>query len=209
VTTPQPKPCTAPGCDLPKRPGSPRYCEEDWLRRQPITRQIEAAQARLALVPPQLRRSRVPASEWPTGRRWCAACQTFVRIQDCTGSRCKADASAAAHRGSVTRTYGISAEQYEAIYRAQKGKCYLCGRKSNQRLSVDHAHSCCPGPVSCGKCVRGLLCAPERGCNRSLVGFVEWIAKNDRATAVAFARRLADYLENPPAPRILATVGDH
>jgi hypothetical protein len=29
-------------------------------------------------------------------------------------------------------------------------------------LTVDHDHRCCPGPVSCGACVSGLLCTP---CN--------------------------------------------
>jgi hypothetical protein len=190
-------------CGLPKRKGSTRYCEECWLRRRPMPEQVEAARARLALMPAELRVARVPAGEWPAGRRWCSGCQSFVRLVDCTGSRCRACASAAAHAGSVARTYGISAAQYQALLEAQGGRCYLCRRRSSQRLAVDHDHACCPGKVSCGKCVRGLLCAPERGCNLGLVGYVESVTKT-RDDAVAMAERLVSYLTDPPASRVLA-----
>lgn len=34
--------------------------------------------------------------------------------------------------------------------------CTIC--KSNESLTIDHDHDCCPGRNSCGKCVRGVLC---------------------------------------------------
>lgn len=190
-------------CDVAeKKAGSPKYCEECWLRTKPMLVQIEAAQQRLALMPDELRVARVPASQWPAGRRWCSGCQSFVRLADCSGSRCRACASAAAHAGSVVRTYGITAEQYQALYAAQSGRCYICRRKSSQRLAVDHDHNCCPGKVSCGRCVRGLLCAPERGCNVGLIGYIEAIAKTPD-DAVAMASRVLDYLREPPAAAVL------
>ena len=48
--------------------------------------------------------------------------------------------------------------------------CPICGRdilepvrisnveRRKALLTVDHDHRCCPGPVSCGRCVRGLIC---------------------------------------------------
>ena len=61
-------------------------------------------------------------------------------------------------------TYGIAAEQYSEMHKAQKGVCAICGQPETRRLynttcslSVDHDHET-------GK-VRGLLCDK---CNRGL-----------------------------------------
>lgn len=99
------------------------------------------------------------------------------------------EAARAAH---VERTYSITEEQRQELYEAQGGTCAGCpATGATRRLSVDHDHACCPGSTSCGECVRGLLC---RTCNRFL-GHV----RDDPAAL----RRLADYLENPPAQRVL------
>lgn len=52
------------------------------------------------------------------------------------------------------------------------GMCYSPGCNRTERLSIDHDHSCCPSSfetrgrkVSCGGCVRGLLCST---CNTAL-----------------------------------------
>lgn len=104
-----------------------------------------------------------------------------------------AERKARARAAHVERTYSITEEQYQALLAAQGGECAgKCGARGKvKRLAVDHDHACCPGPVSCGRCVRGLLCTR---CNRFL-GHVRDSPESLRA--------LADYLENPPAKAVL------
>jgi hypothetical protein len=65
--------------------------------------------------------------------------------------------------------------------------CYACNERvpDDRRLDIDHDHACCPGTVSCGKCVRGTLCA---SCNLSL-GWSRDKPKDPKLIA---------YLENAP-----------
>nr|WP_279494490.1 endonuclease VII domain-containing protein [Actinocrispum wychmicini] len=83
-------------------------------------------------------------------------------------------------------TYGITAEQYAALYTLQGGRCAICRRATGRgkRLAVDHNHA--TGEV------RGLLCKP---CNRDVLGHL-------RDDVSAFERAIA-YLTDPPALRML------
>ena len=73
----------------------------------------------------------------------------------------------AAHGAYLLRTYNVTLERYWELHEAQGGACAICQRATGKarRLAVDHDHACCPGPRSCGACVRGLLCGP---CNQLL-----------------------------------------
>lgn len=67
--------------------------------------------------------------------------------------------------------FGLSLEQLKAMYVEQDFKCKICKLKCTRytNLSIDHDHNCCPeNGRSCGKCVRGLLCA---SCNHGLGNF--------------------------------------
>lgn len=57
--------------------------------------------------------------------------------------------------------YKMSLDDFYAMLASQDGKCLGCGMDasdSDRRFAVDHDHKCCPGPITCGNCIRGLLC---------------------------------------------------
>lgn len=71
-----------------------------------------------------------------------------------------------ARRYRLVNIYSITPEQYDHMLEKQGGVCAICEKSSEDRmLSVDHDHACCPGPRSCGRCVRGLLCIT---CNTTI-----------------------------------------
>jgi len=81
------------------------------------------------------------------------------------------------------RRHGITEAIYMELLVKQNYGCAACGclpsghRYSGERLNIDHDHSCCPGPYSCGKCVRGLLCV---GCNSALGHLNDSIERIDK-----------------------------
>lgn len=84
-------------------------------------------------------------------------------------------------RAHLRRTYGLSPEIVQALIEKQGGGCGLCGtvEPGPRGWNVDHDHSCCPGELTCGTCVRGILCM---SCNIKL-GHYEAIASNPRLSA--------------------------
>lgn len=178
------KPCVEDKCPHPRSKRSTKWCVWHWLKRQPATTQSEFAAYRLGVAenkPGYTFRARVPAEEWPEGKRWCSGCQTMVPLFYCRGSRCVACESKAAHENRVTDQYGLEPGQYDRILEAQGRRCAICrGRPISVRLAVDHDHS--------HGSVRGLLCSR---CNHELLG-----AAHDSPRLLL--RALA-YLLAPPA----------
>lgn len=180
-----------------KLPGRQR-CGWCALAKTPISDQLAAADARLEKAVARdgfVWLKRVPARLWPEGHRWCASCQSWIPLDQAAGSQCRACSSRGSHISRLKRVYSLDRDAYEALLTFQGGRCYICGRTPRERrLAVDHDHSCCPGEVSCGKCVRGLLCSGDQwGCNHTVLGLVR---------TVEAAQRLLDYLTKWPTTRL-------
>jgi hypothetical protein len=125
----------------------------------------------------------------------CKSCGSTSRALSAPGPRCatchrerKKAAKQAAHGRWILKTYGITSEQYEALYEAQGGCCYICQRAKgiSKKLSVDHDHAT--------GYVRGLLCAT---CNKIL----GHLRDDDYAAA-----RIVSYLVYPPAFKTIGKV---
>lgn len=134
------------------------------------------------------------AAQAPSTRGQCKDCPPGVqRLVRRPGPRCQEHRIAFRNRQReikhgrwILATYGITAEEYRAIYEAQGGKCAICQRATgaSKKLSVDHDHK--TGEV------RGLLCTP---CNRDVLGHLR-----DSISALLRAVR---YLLHPPARKVL------
>jgi hypothetical protein len=125
----------------------------------------------------------------------CKDCGSTTRKLSRPGPRCatclrdlKKAQKRASHARWILRTYGLTIEQYEALYEAQGGVCYLCQRATGKtrRLAVDHDHAT--------GYVRGLLCKP---CNSMLAHL--------RDDPIAFMRS-ARYLQYPIAHKVIGKV---
>ena len=71
---------------------------------------------------------------------------------------------------NVKYKYGLD---YELYLEMIDGGCLIC--ESKDFLQVDHNHACCPNERSCGKCVRGVICAR---CNNLVSHYERGTLKN-------------------------------
>lgn len=125
----------------------------------------------------------------------CKDCGSTSRALKAPGPRCatchrerKRQLKETAHAKRIEKTYGITKEQYDTLYEAQGGVCWICQRATGRtrKLSVDHDHAT--------GYVRGLVCRP---CNNILGHF-----RDNPDTAL----RVVTYLENPPAFDVIGKV---
>jgi hypothetical protein len=84
------------------------------------------------------------------------------------------------------KRFGITREQFDSMFVAQDSMCAICGTTDpgSTYWCVDHNHACCPSSEkTCGKCIRGILCAR---CNQGI---------GHMGDDVARIRAAANYLE--------------
>jgi hypothetical protein len=113
-------------------------------------------------------------------RRDCRAC--VMASND--NRNANPDAADKARNYHLKSLYDITADEYEEILAAQGGRCAVCGKPPiKQRLAVDHDHRT--------GLVRGLLCSY---CNLRIIG---------KQTNVELLRKATDYLDNPPAYKVI------
>ncbi|MEV1287699.1 endonuclease domain-containing protein [Micromonospora sp. NPDC049679] len=106
--------------------------------------------------------------------------------------------------GKSLRGYKMTVTDYLRRLAEQEGLCAICGgcnyyADEPAPLCVDHDHVCCPNRArTCGRCVRGLLCA---GCNGFLGELELWGRMPMDVTWHGAARAyLAKYGCDPEAP---------
>lgn len=94
---------------------------------------------------------------------YCKICSKARRADPSYWGKRQPDKLQASQRDSqLRRHYGINLADYQEMLIAQGNTCAICPSTEpggNGTWHVDHDHTCCPGNISCGKCVRGLLCA--------------------------------------------------
>ena len=106
------------------------------------------------------------AAERKAGNRWCGPHRRFEPKSAFT-TKSHGCCKLAEQTRSLTRKcqrYNITLDWYTTQLNAQGGCCALCpatqySSVNKGPLAIDHDHRCCPIDSSCGKCVRGLLCA--------------------------------------------------
>jgi len=90
-----------------------------------------------------------------------------------------------------------AAEDWSAMWDAQDGQCYLCGEEmlpEQEKIDVDHDHSCCRQGRSCRTCRRGLA---HHSCNCAVgyagdsPGRLRHMADALEAAQLAFRQRQA------------------
>lgn len=89
--------------------------------------------------------------------------------KECNLAYNKSYHSKARRRRVRHKLHGLTEEEFEDLKVMQWFKCAICKEDLPEPPNIDHDHRCCPGSLSCGSCVRGLLC---QRCNW-LVGAIE------------------------------------
>ena len=91
----------------------------------------------------------------------------------------------------LKRCYGITLEQFEALWKYQDGKCRICDVQMTRDSSSSKSTTCCVDHDHKTKIVRGLICSAD---NKALGLFGDDPIK---------LRKAATYLENTEFTRVI------
>lgn len=181
--------CSFAGCSKSSRAGG--LCEG------------HGKQLKLGKTLKPLQRRTDPKARDGQGNKLCGTCDFWLPVVLFARSAYRADGLCAQcgrcrSSAALVRKFGITLERYEQLLADQGAGCAVCGKseKANRRrLAVDHDHSCCPGQVTCGRCLRGLLCS---SCNLHLGAIGD---------SLAHIEAMARYVR-VGAPRLRALAGE-
>lgn len=118
------------------------------------------------------------------GNKWCGTCETWkpevafasskgkpdglqTRCRECNSAIYRARADIIRDKMRKQR-FNLSRAEFDAMFAVQGEACAICGttEPGSTYWCVDHDHRCCPmAGISCGKCIRGILCAR---CNHGI-----------------------------------------
>jgi hypothetical protein len=124
-------------------------------------------------------RPRIETRVSPSGDVFCPACQEWKAPGE-FGAKATSKHNKSCYCRSCwawrrwAQKYAISPERFQSISDAQDGRC-ICGllladiATRPRGVNIDHDHKCCSGRITCGQCVRGILCTD---CNH-MVGYYE------------------------------------
>jgi hypothetical protein len=105
------------------------------------------------------------ASEYRVSRAQCKACDAEVARVYRKNNPVTKEQKSFQHRYTL---YRLRPSDIEKMFESQNNKCFRCKKPfdftKTKEIHIDHDHTCCPGPKSCGKCVRGIVC---KACNIS------------------------------------------
>lgn len=162
--------CLFPKCRYPDAPDGDGLCRHHWRQKRNGKELIP--------LKGNPNRGKAVLLRDEAGNKLCYSCGVWKPVdefskasksRDGLDHRCKRCHASAQKKAR----YGMDLDAFEALLASQGGGCGICGvprRPDEYRLSIDHDHQCCPGSLSCGKCIRGILCP---NCNRGLGLFGE------------------------------------
>lgn len=100
------------------------------------------------------------------GERKCSSCRKYLSVHNFgkagknTPDRLKIYCRGCLKAKRAAKNYGLSESTVTELLDTQRGQCAICEVTFSEKTKyvIDHDHTCCPGTVTCGKCVRGILC---------------------------------------------------